>query len=142
MALITVPDGFPGIVGPMKAYPRGAQHLNGLADEILRGSAAELVDRVTADAARAPVSNKLKALLVIADKVQQGGRLVTDADVARAHREGADDKAIHDTVLIAAAFCMFNRYVDGPATSAPGDPHAYAAIGAKLAETGYVGSVD
>jgi len=40
MALITVPDGFPGIVGPMKAYPRGAQHLNGLADEILRGASS------------------------------------------------------------------------------------------------------
>ena len=67
---------------------------------------------------------------------------LTDADVARARKEGADDQAIHDTVLIAAAFCMFNRYVDGLATWAPNDPKAYAATGAKLATKGYVNSID
>lgn len=43
-----------------------------------------------------------------------------------------------DTVLIAAAFCMYNRYVDGLATWAPKDPAAYAAMGARLAEQGYL----
>jgi alkylhydroperoxidase family enzyme len=83
------------------------------------------------------VSRKLPPLLVIADKVRQGGRNVTDEDIARARQEGADDRAIHDTVLIAAAFCMFNRYVDGLATWAPADPTAYDRMGAHLAQKGY-----
>jgi hypothetical protein len=62
--------------------------------------------------------------------------------VARARREGADDRAIHDTVLLAAAFCMFNRYVDGLATAVPDDPRAYEASGARLCTNGYVGSTD
>jgi hypothetical protein len=94
-----------------------------------------------ADFRRAPVGEKLKALLVIAGKVQQGGRRVTEEDVTRARKEGADDKAIHDTVLIAAAFCMFNRYVDGLATWVPEEPTLYEGIGAQLARRGYVGSI-
>ena len=79
----------------------------------LLGDGAELVDQVRADGDRAPVGPKLQALLAIAEKVRRDGRTVTVEDVARARAAGADDKAIHDTVLIAAAFCMFNRYVDG-----------------------------
>jgi hypothetical protein len=75
---------------------------------------------------------------IIADKVRQDGRLVESADVNRARSLGADDKAIHDTVLIAAAFCMFNRYVDGLATWAPRDPAAYEESGERLANQGYV----
>ena len=85
-----------------------------------------------------PVSAKLKALLTIADKVRRDGRLVEASDVDRARAEGADDKAIHDTVLIAAAFCMFNRYVDGLGTWAPSDPAAYEESGLRLANQGYV----
>ena len=58
-------------------------------------------------------------------------------DVERARSEGADDKAIHDTVLIAAAFCMFNRYVDGLGTFAPPMREAYAGMGARLVQQGY-----
>ncbi len=81
-----------------------------------------VVDEVLENPDSALVSPKLKALLAIADKVRRDGRLVEAADVDRARAEGADDKAIHDTVLIAAAFCMFNRYVDGLGTWAPSDP--------------------
>ena len=81
-----------------------------------------VVDQVLDDPGTAPVSAKMKALLAIADKVRRDGRLVQTADVDRARAEGADDKAIHDTVLIAAAFCMFNRYVDGLGTWAPATP--------------------
>jgi uncharacterized peroxidase-related enzyme len=81
---------------------------------------------------------KLRALLSIAEKVRVDGRSVSPADIDLARRHGADDKAIHDTVLIAAAFCMFNRYVDGLATWAPEDPAAYARMGAVLATEGYV----
>ena len=98
----------------------------------------ELVDAVRADYQQAPVSAKLKALLAIAAKVQQGGKHVTTADVDRARAEGATDSEIHDTVLIAAAFCMYNRYVDGLATLTPTDDAAYHAMGERMARQGYV----
>jgi hypothetical protein len=86
----------------------------------------------------AEVSDKLKALLAIAGKVQKGGKQVTPEDVARARRDGATDKEIHDTVLIAAAFCMFNRYVDGLATWQPKEPEAYREMGETMAHEGYL----
>ena len=98
----------------------------------------ELVDAVKRDPEGAPVSSKLKALLAIAGKVQQDGKLVTAADVDRARSAGATDLEIHDAVLIAAAFSMFNRYVDGLATFTPKDPAAYDAMGRRMAKEGYV----
>ncbi len=103
----------------------------------LLGARSGLVDEVLKDALTAKMDEKLRALLIIAGKVRQDGRLVTDADVQRARQAGADDKAIHDTVLIAAMFCMFNRYVDGLATWAPKDPTVYEQIGARIATKGY-----
>jgi alkylhydroperoxidase family enzyme len=87
--------------------------------------------------AHAEVSPKLKALLAIAGKVQQDGKLVTAADVDAARQEGATDLEIHDTVLIAAAFSMYNRYVDGLGTWQPENPEMYAQMGKQLAEHGY-----
>jgi uncharacterized peroxidase-related enzyme len=98
----------------------------------------ELVDAVRFDYAHAAVSAKLKALLAIAGKVQQGGKHVTPEDIARAREQGATDVEIHDTVLIAAAFCMFNRYVDGLATFTPTDQALYDAMGARMAHQGYL----
>jgi len=103
------------------------------------GGSYELVDAVRLDPQTAPVSAKLKALLAIAGKVQAGGRHVTADDVGRARAEGATDLEIHDTVLIAAAFCMYNRYVDGLATWTPADPALYDAMGQRMAAQGYVG---
>jgi uncharacterized peroxidase-related enzyme len=97
-----------------------------------------LVDAVRDGYQDAPVSQKLKALLTIAGKVQQGGKHVTSADVELARAEGATDEEIHDTVLIAAAFCMFNRYVDGLATMTPTDPDLYDEMGQRMAQQGYV----
>lgn len=97
------------------------------------------VDTVTRDEGEAHVSPRLKALLTIAGKVQQGGKQVTAEDVARARAEGATDIEIHDTVLIAAAFCMYNRYVDGLATWTPTDPAVYDAMGKRMATQGYLG---
>lgn len=71
--------------------------------------------------------------------MQKNGRLVTEEDIERARKEGAGDREIHDTVLIAAAFSMFNRYVDGLATIAPEDPDAYREMGRRMAEVGYAG---
>jgi uncharacterized peroxidase-related enzyme len=97
-----------------------------------------VVEKVKTDLASAPVSGKLKALLRIAERVQQGGKKVTGEVVAAARAEGASDREIHDTVLIAAAFCMFNRYVDGLATLAPTDTATYDAIATQIVQNGYV----
>ena len=112
------------------------------ASRALYGEHASLVDAVIGDLAGAPIGERLRALLVIAGKVQQNGRLVSEEDVAAARREGAGDREIHDTVLIAAAFSMFNRYVDGLATWAPSDPEAYAEMGRRMAEQGYARRFD
>jgi uncharacterized peroxidase-related enzyme len=110
-----------------------AQHLGG-------GDADyEFVSEVKRDFESTDLAPKMKALLNIAGKVQKGGKQVSAADVDRARREGATDKEIHDTVLIAAAFCMFNRYVDGLATWQPRDPEVYREIGRQTSRLGYVG---
>jgi uncharacterized peroxidase-related enzyme len=176
MAHIRLPEGIPGILGPMAFSPETAKPLNELAEVLLRapnslpqadremiatyvsaqndchfcqnahGAAAahylggneKLVNAIKLNFEGAAISDKLKALLAIAGKVQQGGKLVSDEDVARARQQGAIDKEIHDTVLIAASFCMFNRYVDGLATWAPTDPQLYRENGKRLVEYGYV----
>jgi uncharacterized peroxidase-related enzyme len=105
------------------------------------GGDLKVIDDIKLGLQKTPVSAKLRALLNIAGKVQKGGKHVTEEDVAVARKEGADDRDIHDTVLIAAAFCMFNRYVDGLGTWAPKENEAYREIGKRLAIDGYVGSV-
>ncbi len=100
----------------------------------------DTVRHVKTDFESALISSKLKALLAIAGKVQRDGKLVTDGDVERARREGASDLEIHDTVLIAAAFCMYNRYVDGLDTWQPHEADMYAQMGQHLAEHGYLRS--
>jgi uncharacterized peroxidase-related enzyme len=179
MAHITLPEGIPGIRGPMMFRPETAAPLNQLVEVLLRGphslSPGEreliatyvsaqndctycqtihgaiaahhlngdelLVSCVKSDFENADVSPKLKALLAIAGKVQQGGKNVTTEDVARARELGATDLEIHDTVLIAAVFCMCNRYVDGLATWAPDDPDFYRQRAALVATHGYAASV-
>lgn len=96
-----------------------------------------IVDAVLADYQNAPISDKLKALLAIAEKVQLDARLVSDELVSDAKSFGATDREIHDTVLIAAAFCMYNRYVDGLATLSPTDPAVYEPMGERMATLGY-----
>ncbi len=180
MAHINLPEGIPGILGPMAFSPETAIPLNALAEVLLRGpntlSPGEremiatyvssqndcyfcqtvhgavaahhlgenetLIEQMKRDFESSAISSKLKALLAIAGKVHKGGKQVTTEDVERARKEGAADKEIHDTVLIAAAFCMYNRYVDGLATWAPTDPERYRESGRRLAEQGYIHSTD
>jgi uncharacterized peroxidase-related enzyme len=97
-----------------------------------------VVDFVLEDYKSAPISDKLKALLNIAGKVQINGKQVLPEDVEGARKHGAIDRDIHDTVLIAATFSMFNRYVDGLASFTPTDPKAYEEMGVRLGEKGYV----
>jgi uncharacterized peroxidase-related enzyme len=147
VAHIKLPEGAPGIIGPMHGYPETQKPLGAPAETLLGGpsslTSAEreliasyvsarnecyfcaqthaaaarvhyganrgLVDQVLADVQKSPVSAKMQALLETADKVRRDGRLVQTTDIDKARAAGADDRAIHDTVLIAAAFCMFNR---------------------------------
>jgi uncharacterized peroxidase-related enzyme len=106
------------------------------AAETLDGGKA-VVDAACADIDAAPVSAKVKALLRVALAVRESGRAVTTDLIEAARAEGATDVELHDTVLIAAAFCMYNRYVDGLATVAPDDPAAYEQMGKVLAAEGY-----
>ncbi|MBD2702275.1 peroxidase-related enzyme [Spirosoma sp. BT702] len=178
MAHIQLPEGLPGILGPMAYSPQTTKPLNELAETLLRTNASnsltqgerELIASYTSrrndcffcstshgaaadyllgrdnqvvaqtweNPDAAPISAKMKALLKIADSVQQGGKHVTPQQVDEARQQGATDRNIHDTVLIAAAFCMYNRYVDGLATWAPQDPAVYAEMGEMLATQGYV----
>ena len=112
-----------------RAHAAAARHLlgdqQGLVDELMQGNLPSTVGK------------KMEALLSIADKVRSDGRLVREMDVRLARDAGADDRAIHDTVLIAAMFSMFNRYVDGMSTWTPDDPAVYDEIGARIAAHGY-----
>jgi uncharacterized peroxidase-related enzyme len=103
------------------------------------GGNEDIVQEVKRDFEHAAISDKLKALLAIAGKVQRSGKDVQPDDIERARREGATDSEIHDTVLIAAAFCMYNRYVDGLATWSPTDLGGFRERAAGVAREGYVG---
>lgn len=105
---------------------------------LLPGGATQVAETLAGAPCDAPVSEKMRALLEIAGLVRADGRDVTAKAVADARSHGATDREIHDTVLIAAAFCMFNRYVDGLATIAPDDPALYAAGAQRLIKDGYL----
>jgi len=99
-----------------------------------------LVAAVTCDFEHADITEKMKALLAIAGRTATSGKHVTPADIARAREHGATDLEIHDTVLIAAVFCMCNRYVDGLATLAPDDPEFYRERAKIVSAAGYAAS--
>ena len=96
-----------------------------------------LVEQIKTDYAHSAISDKLKALLGIAGSVQRGGKYVTEEQIEQAKAAGATDKDIHDTVLISALFCMFNRYVDGLASNTPTDLTTYPLRAKQIAEKGY-----
>jgi len=113
----------------MMSHSAAARHLY--------GDDKNIVDDVLKDMQHSQVSDKLKALLNIAGKVQILGKKVTEEDIAEARKQGANDREIHDTVLIAATFSMYNRYVDGLASFTPTDEKEYEAMGKRMAENGY-----
>ncbi len=98
----------------------------------------QFIDTIKNDFQSAAISEKIKTLLAIAGSVQKGGKFVTAVQIENAKATGATDKEIHDTVLIAASFCMFNRYVDGLATWAPADREVYVQRAKMRAEEGYL----
>jgi uncharacterized peroxidase-related enzyme len=103
------------------------------------GGQHSLVAQVTFEGPAAPVTPKFSALLAIAAGVQRSGKNVTAQQVQSAKDLGASDRDIHDTVLIAAMFCMFNRYVDGLAANTPDDLSGYQARAREVATHGYHG---
>ena len=175
MAHINLPEGLPGIRGPMAFRPDTAKHLNDLAEVLLRSENSltrgereliatyvsylndcvfcqnahgglaqhylqwdmQFIDGVKGNMRGAKISAKLKALISIAESVQKGGKQVTPQQIETAKLLGATDREIHDTVLITAAFCMFNRYVDGLGTWAPSDREFYINRAKSRAEEGY-----
>lgn len=100
----------------------------------LYGDERNIVDEVLKDMKHSSVSEKMKALLNIAGKVQVLGSEVRAADINAARELGADDREIHDAVLIAASFSMFNRYVDGLASYTPTEPAVYEEMGKRMAK--------
>ncbi len=107
------------------------------ASRYLFGDAREVVDQTLANPDTAPISGLLRALLMIAKRVTNDARTVDYEVVSAARAEGATDGDIHDTVLIAASFAMYNRYVDGLSTLTPTDPVAYEAMGERMGTVGY-----
>jgi uncharacterized peroxidase-related enzyme len=100
-----------------------------------------LLEAVHRDVDSAPVSEKMRALLALAGKVTRSGQAVKPDDIARARAAGADDEDLHDTVLIAAAFCMFNRFVDGLDAATPRGEQVYLDLGRQLVTDGYLRKV-
>lgn len=107
------------------------------AADILLGE-CETSAKMKQDIEVTPVSEKMKALLTIASQVRENGKRVTPGSVARAKNAGATDIEIHDTVLIAALFCLYNRYVDGLGTMLPADQGFYHSLAEKIRDHGYV----
>jgi len=106
------------------------------AADLLLGE-SETARLVKQDFETAPVSDKMKALLNIAALTQVSGKAVTAEAIERAKQAGATDLEIHDTVLITALFCLYNKYVDGLATVAPSDPAFYQTLGERIVGRGY-----
>ncbi len=101
------------------------------------GDQHQIVDELLKEQNADSLSKKMKALLLIAGKVQINGKSVTPDDIESARKAGASDNDIHDTVLIAASFSMFNRYVDGLASYTPTGEAAYVEMGKRMCEKGY-----
>ena len=114
------------------------QNVHGAIAQFYMQCDRQLIEAIKTDFRSAAISEKLKTLLTIAGSVQKGGKSVTKELIDEARMAGATDREIHDTVQIAAAFCMFNRYVDGLATWAPQDKQVYAQRAKMRAEEGYL----
>jgi uncharacterized peroxidase-related enzyme len=102
----------------------------------------ETAETVKNDPENAPVSAKMKQLLEIARRVQADARKVSNTLVERARQAGATDMEIHDTVLIASLFCLYNKYVDGLASVTPTDPAFYDRLANILKNNGYLPSAN
>jgi len=106
------------------------------AARVLLGPQASWVDAVLSGSPPLDLPERLSALLVLARSVARSGHETDAKAAAQARAAGASDRELHDTVLIAAAFSLFNRYVDGLGAFEP-EEAGYAAMGERLARFGY-----
>ncbi len=104
---------------------------------IALGGSQELLDAVYSDIETAALAEKIKAILQIAAAVQVSGKSVLPDHINRAKKAGATDLELHDTVLIAALFSLYNRYVDGLGSYRPEDPAYYQQLAHRLVTIGY-----
>jgi uncharacterized peroxidase-related enzyme len=111
------------------------------AADVLLGE-RETAEMVKHDPENAPVSTKMKFLLEIARRTQADARTVSPELVTDAKQAGATDLEIHDTVLIAGLFCLYNKYVDGLASVTPTDPAFYDRLANILKTSGYLPSAN
>jgi hypothetical protein len=79
----------------------------------------------------------MQALLHIARVVRRDPLALTGEDVEAASAAGATDGDIQLAVLIASAFSMYNRLVDGFRTMTPPAVEMYAERAGEIAERGY-----
>jgi uncharacterized protein YciW len=79
----------------------------------------------------------MRALLHIARTVRGEPRELTAADVAAAHAVGATDADVQLAVLIASAFSMYNRIVEGFRARTPPTAEVYHDRAAEIAANGY-----
>jgi uncharacterized peroxidase-related enzyme len=81
--------------------------------------------------------DKMRALLHVARTVRRNPLELTAVDVAAARAAGASDGDVQLAVLIASAFSMYNRLVDGFRAMTPPSAEAYRSRAAEIAENGY-----
>jgi uncharacterized peroxidase-related enzyme len=80
---------------------------------------------------------KMRALLHIARTVRKDPLELTAEDVEAALRAGGTDADVQLAVLIASAFSMYNRLVDGLRARTPAATEAYHARAGEIADNGY-----
>jgi uncharacterized peroxidase-related enzyme len=98
--------------------------------------ALPLVDQITRGSVDG-LSEKMRALLHIAETVRRQALDLTGDDISAARAAGASDADVQLAVLIAAAFSMYNRMVDGFRAATPPSTDAYRERAAQIAEHGY-----
>jgi uncharacterized peroxidase-related enzyme len=82
---------------------------------------------------------KMQALLTIARTVRRDPRKLTRTDIDAATGAGATDGDVQLAVLIASAFSMYNRLVDGFRARTPANVDVYRDRASEIAEHGYSG---
>jgi uncharacterized peroxidase-related enzyme len=109
---------------------------------LVRGGAADqvpLVDVIKAGSSEG-LGPKMQALLHVARTVRRNPLDLAAADIAAARAAGASDADVQLAVLIASAFSMYNRMVDGFRAMTPPSAEVYAERAGQIAEHGYSAS--
>ena len=74
---------------------------------------SEILKLVFTSPANAPITDRVKSLLDVAECVRVNQGNVSNETIEAARGNGATDKEIYDIKLIADAFCMYNCYAAG-----------------------------